>query len=180
MTKKVIIPFADIPPAKLYYPNSLEVRYRVTAFNLNRVSAWTPILTVDAPFRYVIDGDVNAVEIIGDTGRNIATITWPDVEVWLEDDIIGTLPEVDIWTVFHDEEWEDPNTLTGWHYVGRIRGNSVSIDIPEWPFYEFLYVQLRRPSYPIDPLYDDYNFTIASAEFRLSLPDYQPTSTSSE
>lgn len=168
MTKKVIIPFVDIPPANLYYPDTMEVRYRVTAFNLNRVSAWTPILTVDAPFKYVIDGSVNAVEIIKESNRNIGTITWPEVEVWLEDTQVGTLPEVDIWTVYDANTGTDPNNLTGWHYVGRIRGTSVSIDIPDDPGHEHLYVQLRRPSYPIDPLYDPNNFTIASAEFRVN------------
>ena len=168
MTKKVIIPFTDIPPANLYYPNTLEVRYRVTAFNLNRVSAWTPILTVDAPFKYVVDGEVNAVEIVRESNRNIGTITWPEVEVHLEDQVVGTLAEVDVWTVYDANTGSDPNTLTGWHYVGRIRGTSVSIDIPDDAGHDHLYVQLRRPSYPIDPLYDEANFTIATAEFRVN------------
>lgn len=150
MTKKVIIPVNDLPAPSMTN-STYEIRYRVVSEDKNRVSAWTPIFTVDPELQYFAEGDLFLQFI--QTGA--VSASWAGVSIMKNID--GTLVEVadveefDIWIKWAGAAEVNPGE---WIYQGRIASQSISITIPPLYAYgvsstavpQYFYIEVYRPS----------------------------------
>lgn len=147
---KLVIPVNDLPAPSMMN-STYEVRFRITSEDRNRVSAWTPIFTVDPELQYFVDGDLAL--LYTDVGATSAS--WDSVSIMKNVD--GTLVEVakvnefDIWIKWAGAGGANPGN---WIYQGRIASNSISITVPALYTYgvsstavpQFFYIEIYRPS----------------------------------
>jgi hypothetical protein len=147
---KLIIPVNDLPAPSMTN-STYEVRYRVTSEDKNRVSAWTPIFTIDPELQYFVDGDISLLY----TDVGAVSASWDSVSIMKNVD--GTLTEVakvgefDIWIRWAGSTGTNPGD---WIYQGRIASNSISVTVP--PLYTYgvsstavplyFYIEVYRPS----------------------------------
>jgi hypothetical protein len=147
---KIVIPVNSLPAPSMTN-STYEVRYRVTSEDRNRVSAWTPIFTVDPELQYFVDGDLSLLY----TDVGAVSASWDSVSIMK--DIGGTLVEVakvdefDIWIRWAGSGGANPGD---WIYQGRIASNSVSVTVPTLYTYGVastatplrFYIEVYRPS----------------------------------
>ena len=159
MSKKIVIPKQTFQDISIYSP-TYQIRYRLVSDDRNRVSAWTPIYSVDPEVVFVrgtleIPGNI---QIQKNTGY--VTVTWEPVSIYKDIDgvlsNIGELPHYDLWIRWADSGGSSPSN---WIYKERIASTSVNIVVPATypnpnPPYnnitpKYLYVEVYRPGNPI-------------------------------
>ena len=147
---KLVIPVNDLPAPSMTN-STYEVRFRITSEDKNRVSAWTPIFTVDPELQYFVDGDIALLY----TDVGATSSSWDSVSIMK--DVDGTLVEVakvdefDIWIRWAGSGGANPGN---WIYQGRIASNSIAITVPALYAYgvsstavpQFFYIEVYRPS----------------------------------
>lgn len=150
MTKKIIIPVNDLPAPSMTN-STYEVRYRVTSEDKNRVSAWTPIFTVDPQLQYFVEGDL-LLQFIQD---GAISASWAGVSIMKNVDGVMTevadVDEFDIWIKWAGSGGANPGN---WIYQGRIASQSISITVPTLYTYGisstatplYFYIEIYRPS----------------------------------
>jgi hypothetical protein len=159
MTKKLIVPKENFQDMNVYDPQ-YQIRYRLISDDRNRVSAWTPIFSVDPEVVFVrgtlqIPGNIQIEKNSG-----YVTVTWDSVSIYKDIDsslnYVGELPYYDLWI-----RWAGSGggTPSNWIYQSRISSTSVNLVVPATypnpvsPFNNvvprYLYVEVYRPGNPI-------------------------------
>lgn len=159
MAKKLIVPKQTFQDMSIYSPK-YPIRYRLVSDDRNRVSAWTPIYSVDPEVVFVrgnleIPGNIQLQKNTG-----YVTVTWNPVSIYKDIDstlnYVAELPYYDLWIRWAGNGGATPSD---WTYQSRIASTSLNIVIPSTypnpnPPYnnitpKYLYVEVYRPGNPI-------------------------------
>jgi hypothetical protein len=159
MSKKIIIPKEAFQNISVYNP-SHQIRYRIISEDRNRVSAWSPIYSVD-PEVVFICGDLSIPGNIKiEKHNNYISISWDAVSIYK--DIDGSLTEIgdllsyDLWI-----RWAGVGGVTPSDWIYKERTSSTSLNLvvptsypnPNPPYNninpKYLYVEVYRPGKPI-------------------------------
>lgn len=159
MTKKVVVPKQTFQDMDIYNP-SYQIRYRIVSDDRNRLSAWTPIYSIDPEVIFIcgtfsIPGTIKLQKHSG-----YVNIAWDSVSIYKDNDSslkeVAKLPYYDLWI-----RWSDTGgaTPSNWIYKERISSTSLNIVIPATypnpnpPYNNIapknLYVEVYRPGRPI-------------------------------
>lgn len=164
MAKKIIIAKENFADMSIYDP-SYQIRFRLISEDRNRVSAWSPIFSVDPEVDFVKNGTSVTIE----KHNEYTTLLWNPVKVEKVVDGITTmsadLPHYDVWLRWSDAAYGDIDAGT-WEYLGRIPNISASVLKPLVPSgINHLSVEVYRPGRPVQRsnsngflLYSTYDF----------------------
>jgi hypothetical protein len=95
-----------------------DVRYRIVSEDKNRISHWSPIVTIDPQYVYV-SGNISIVS------SGITTVVWDTVTIKIGAQVIRQAKDYDVWV-----KWSRAAGNGDWNYVQRISGNSISLVHP--------------------------------------------------
>ena len=96
-----------------------DVRYRVISEDKNRISHWSPIVTLDPQYIYV-SGQIS----IASSG--ITTVVWDTVTIKIGTQVVRQAKDYDVWV-----KWSKAAGNGDWIYTQRISGNSINLVHPE-------------------------------------------------
>lgn len=141
MSKKIIIPRESLPAPDTqngYY----QIRYRIVSDDRNRISAWTPIFTVDPELIYTVSGSMSVNKASG-----IVSATWPEVTV--KKGSTGkaeNLGNYDVWVRWHTGTYGTVDS-GAWTFYGSVPITNVTISVPSGMSY--FSIEVYRPGLPI-------------------------------
>jgi hypothetical protein len=115
--KKFIIKQDDLPTIDSL-TQKFNVRYRIISEDKNRLSHWSPILSIDPEYIYV-PGNINIVS------SGITTVVWDTVTIKIGTNTIRQAKDYDVWV-----KWSKAAGLGDFNYVQRVSGNSISLVHP--------------------------------------------------
>ena len=115
--KKLIIRQDDLPTINSL-TQTFNIRYRIVSEDKNRLSHWSPIISVDPQYIYV-PGNITIVS------SGITTVAWDTVAIKIGTNTIRQAKDYDVWV-----KWSKAAGLGDWNYVQRISGNSISLVHP--------------------------------------------------
>ena len=164
MAKKIIIAKENFADMSIYDPN-YQIRFRLISEDRNRVSAWSPIFSVNPDVNFVKNG--TSVTIEKHTGYT--SLLWNPVKV--EKTVSGSvtmsvdLPHYDVWLRWGSSAYGDIGAGT-WEYFGRVPSISMSVLKPTTPAgLNHLSVEIYRPGRPVERsntngflMYSTYDF----------------------
>ena len=115
--KKFIIKQDDLPTIDSL-TQKFNVRYRIISEDKNRLSHWSPIISIDPQYTYV-PGNITIVS------SGITTVAWDTVTIKIGATTIRQAKDYDVWV-----KWSKAAGLGDWNYVQRISGNSINLVHP--------------------------------------------------
>jgi hypothetical protein len=95
-----------------------DVRYRIVSEDKNRISHWSPIVTIDPQYVYV-SGNISIVS------SGITTVVWDTVTIKIGAQVIRQAKDYDVWV-----KWSKAAGNGDWNYAQRISGNSINLVHP--------------------------------------------------
>ena len=95
-----------------------DIRYRVISEDRNRLSHWSPIVSIDPAYIYV-SGNISIVS------SGITTVAWDTVTIKIGTQVIRQAKDYDVWV-----KWSKAPGNGDWNYAQRISGNSISLVHP--------------------------------------------------
>jgi hypothetical protein len=141
MTKRIIIPRESLPAPETA-TGFYQIRYRIVSDDKNRISAWTPIFTIDPQYIYTATGSISLSKATGTT-----TAVWPAVTV--KKGATGTPENIDgydVWVRWHTASYGAVDSGT-WQYQGKVFSTSLTISVPAGMSY--FSIEVYRPGMPI-------------------------------
>jgi len=178
MSKKLIVPKEQFPGMSIYDPN-YEVRFRIVSDDRNRVSAWSPIYSVNPEVVFIagtqeIPGQIH-LQKSGDT----VMATWDSVTIYKDIDgslsSVAELPYYDLWIKWAGNGGATPSN---WTFKESVFSTSININIPNTypdpnPPYgnitpKQLYIELYRPGRPISRYQETKSFAQNAATINIT------------
>jgi hypothetical protein len=95
-----------------------DIRYRIVSEDRNRLSHWSPIISIDPAYIYV-SGNISIVS------SGITTVAWDTVTIKIGTQVIRQAKDYDVWV-----KWSKAAGNGDWNYAQRISGNSISLVHP--------------------------------------------------
>jgi hypothetical protein len=95
-----------------------DVRYRVISEDKNRVSHWSPIVTLNPEYIYT-SGNITI------SSSTLTTVAWDTVTVKIGTQTIRQAKDYDVWV-----KWSKAAGDGDFNYVQRISGNSITLVHP--------------------------------------------------
>jgi len=95
-----------------------DIRYRIISEDKNRVSHWSPIVSIDPQYTYV-SGNITI------DSSTLTTIAWDTVTVKIGTQVIRQAKDYDVWV-----KWSKPAGNGDWNYIQRVSGNSITLVHP--------------------------------------------------
>jgi hypothetical protein len=95
-----------------------DIRYRVVSEDRNRLSHWSPIVSIDPAYIYV-SGNISIVS------SGITTVAWDTVTIKIGTQVIRQAKDYDVWV-----KWSKAAGLGDFNYAQRISGNSITLVHP--------------------------------------------------
>jgi hypothetical protein len=141
MSKKIVIPRETLPAPDIG-TGTYQIRYRIVSDDKNRISAWSPIYTIDPGFIYTATGSISLSKATGTTSA-----VWPAVTV--KKGATGTPENIegyDVWIRWHTGVYGAVDSGT-WVYYGKVYGTSTTISVPAGMSY--FSIEVYRPGTPI-------------------------------
>lgn len=142
MSKKIIIPRESLPAPETA-TGFYQIRYRIVSDDKNRISAWTPIFTIDPQFVYTATGSMSLSKATG-----TVSAVWPAVTV--KKGATGTPENIegyDVWIRWHTAAYGAVDAGT-WLYFGKISNTSFTGSIPAGMTY--FSIEIYRPGMPTE------------------------------
>lgn len=130
MSKKITLPASLFIESEVDHPET-ELRFRLISEDRNRISAWTPIFSVDPEFVFVrgLDNIKGKIDVRKNVG--VVSVSWDSIGVYKYFDssstYIGISPVYDIWIRWAGVSGANPSN---WIYQERIVATSTNIVIP--------------------------------------------------
>lgn len=115
--KKVRVLQQDLPTINSI-TEKYDVRYRIVSEDKNRVSHWSPTITLNPQYTYVA-GNISIVS------SGITTVVWDSVTIKIGNQTIRQAKDYDVWV-----KWSKAAGTGDWNYAQRISGNSISLVHP--------------------------------------------------
>ena len=156
MAKKLVIPKETFGGMSIYDPH-YQIRYRLVSEDRNRVSAWSPIYSVDPEVIFTagtreIRGNLRLLKQTG-----YVSASWDAVTLYKQRGdliwVIGKLPYYDVWIQWTDTGGASPSE---WIYSGSIASTSLNIVVPAtYPYNSSnivpkqLNIEIYRPGIPV-------------------------------
>ncbi len=95
-----------------------DIRYRIVSEDRNRLSHWSPIVSIDPAYIYV-SGNISIVS------SGITTVAWDTVTIKIGTQVIRQAKDYDVWV-----KWSKAAGNGDWNYAQRISGNSITLVHP--------------------------------------------------
>lgn len=141
MSKKIIIPRESLPAPDTttgYY----QIRYRVVSDDKNRISAWSPIFTIDSGLIYTATGSLSLSKATGTVSAAWPAVTVKKSATGAEENIEG----YDVWIRWHTTTYGAVDSGT-WIYFGKVYNTSFTVSVPAGMSY--FSIEVYRPGVPI-------------------------------
>lgn len=141
MSKKIIIPRESLP-APSSSTGLYEIRYRIISEDRNRISAWSPIFTIDSELIYTSTGSISLSKATGTVSSSWQAVTVKRGTSGTPEGIEG----YDVWVRWNTASYGNTESGT-WVYYGRVPTTFLTISIPSTMTY--FSIEVYRPGSPI-------------------------------
>jgi hypothetical protein len=115
--KKVRVLQQDLPTINSI-TEKYDVRYRIISEDKNRVSHWSPTITLNPEYIYV-SGNISIVS------SGITTVVWDPITIKIGTQTIRQAKDYDVWV-----KWSRAAGNGDWNYAQRTSGNSINLVHP--------------------------------------------------
>lgn len=122
MSKLIKIPYENLPDFNAIN-EAYQIRYRLKSDDGNRVSAWSPIYSLNPGFAYTAEYDL----VIEKESGGYTRLVWDPVKVINSNqDIVAEVSSYDVWTRYSS----DYGDTSLWNYQERVGATSLNIFQP--------------------------------------------------
>lgn len=132
MSKLIRIPYSKLPEFNTL-TEKYQVRYRLKSDDGSKVSAWSPIYSIDPNFLY-IQGDLVTPGTIliqkqsPSPSKAFVSVVWDGVGIYKDiNNLIGKLDKYDFWFQYTENNGANPSN---WIYGERIFTTSMNENVP--------------------------------------------------